>query len=110
MTIPELVREWKYTLHTSKRESLDQRWFSEADIERHCKEASDRNCALSRALDAKCEEAGISIYENQFCFSKAYAWQNEDQTGDEHTAYATCGDMPAADLHALLGYLLDKQR
>ena len=62
---------------------------------------TDQFKALSRALDAKCEEAGIKLWpDDVVSFSKF-----GDKTDD-----FVCSKTRASDLHALLGYLLEKQK
>ena len=75
MTIPELIHAWD----------------SETDLGI----LSD----LSRALDLKCEEAGIKLWpDDVLSFSKF---------GDK-TDNFVCVRAPASDLHLLIGYLLGK--
>ena len=93
MTIPELVEAWNFENMLIK---------AEATISK-----PDRFSALSRALDAKCEEAGISLQNKGVEFHRLNAWQMDYATMSRPVAVFIDN---AADLHALLGYLLDKQR
>ena len=93
MTIPELVEAWNFENMLIK---------AEATISK-----PDRFSALSRALDAKCEEAGISLQNKGVEFHRLNAWQMDYATMSRPVAVFIDN---AADLHALLGYLLEKQK
>lgn len=87
MTISELVEAWNFENMLIK---------AEATISK-----PDRFSALSRALDAKCEEAGIKLWaDGVVSFTKL---------GDKNEFFV-CPKIYAPDLHALLGYLLEKQK
>lgn len=66
---------------------------------------TDRRNELTRALDKKCVEAGIAIEKGKFTYSisgNCTQWFNG-------TAISKIGlSLPAADQHALEGYLLSK--
>lgn len=94
MTIPELVEAWNFENMLIK---------AEATISK-----PDRFSALSRALDAKCEAAGIfTDYAGRVCF-RSYGTTATRPRKDWETHVWLA--IPAADLHALLGYLLEKQK
>ncbi len=96
MTIQELVAEWK------------QRHFvpcmaPDSDVEMHA-HYNGRRDALARALDEKCEAAGLQInHKGQLEIDK-YAETTVKAIGRKYVWFP----IPAADLHLLLGYLLSK--
>ena len=65
-----------------------------------------RFAAIAAELDRRCSEAGISIYENQFIYSKAAAWKAINPVGDEYIALGA--DIPAKEQHDLETWLLIK--
>ncbi len=63
------------------------------------KQAMVRLKGITRALDLKCEAAGIKLWpDDVLSFSKF---------GDKTDDFA-CARVPASDLHLLIGYLLGK--
>ena len=98
MTIPEMVDRYL---------DCQIRGYLEDDGNTDLSDVRGEIAALSRALDAKCEEAGISLQNKGVEFHRLNAWQMDYATMSRPVAVFIDN---AADLHALLGYLLDKQR
>lgn len=88
MTIPELIRAYR------SAKSWIAFGVKKSDIE-----------DLTRALDLKCEEAGIKLQNEGIEFHKLASWQMDYLTMSRPVAVFIDN---AADLHALLGYLLGK--
>lgn len=66
-----------------------------------------RFAAISAELDRRCSEAGITIYENQFIYTKADAWTALDRVAEEYIALAV--DLPAIEQQALQEWVLMKE-
>ena len=93
MTIPELVEAWNFENMLIK---------AEATISK-----PDRFSALSRALDAKCQEAGMGIISGNLTFGY---FSGGDMVVGDYRGAIWFDHISPADIHALLGYLLEKQK
>ncbi len=67
----------------------------------------DELASISRRLDEMVEGAGITIYENQFIYTKADAWTALDRVAEEYIALAV--DLPAIEQQALQEWVLMRE-
>jgi hypothetical protein len=99
MTIPELVEAWRW--HDVRISRICNR--GDEPVE----EMTDQFKALSRALDAKCQEAGMGIISGNLTFGY---FSGGDMVVGDYRGAIWFDHISPADIHALLGYLLEKQR
>ena len=66
-----------------------------------------RHSQICYELDSRLDKAGITMYENQFIYTKADAWTALDRVGEEYIALAA--DLPAKEQHDLETWLLIKK-
>jgi len=98
-TAAELLAEWKELLDYNHhlRNDREDRFASLKE----CKN-SERMDVVAARLDEMCEDAGISIDSD----SKTWLYFDENSLNYGYGKYWSYTD--AADLHALMGYLLSK--
>ena len=113
-TIPtaDLIAEWKnkenvYVDEEDYRDEMGEPIENAAQLYADADAALDAHwIAIAAELDSRLDKAGITMYENQFIYTKADAWTALDRVGEEYIALAA--DLPAKEQHDLETWLLIK--
>ena len=107
MTIQEMVAERKDVMEYLRLVPGHGAWaIDSSKIDETVRAAEERRDGLTRALDKKCLEAGISIIYGSFVYAKVF--QGTVMRLESSEPFKMYRKIPAADQHALEGYLLSK--